>query len=239
MLNNVDKQTGERLDDTNIRYQIITFLVAGHETTSGLLSFTLYALLHHPDVLARAYEEVDRVLGSDTWVLPTIEQVRQLRYVAQVLNESLRLFPPVAAFSLRSLADETVIGGRYRITRDQPVMLMAAMVHRDPSVWGADAEEFNPDHFSPEAQAQRPANAFKPFGNGQRACIGRQFAMQEATLALGMILQRFELIDHKHYQLAIKETLTQKPDDFTIKVRRRRTPAQASAVGAAAGGSTR
>jgi cytochrome P450/NADPH-cytochrome P450 reductase len=238
MLNNVDKQTGERLDDTNIRYQIITFLVAGHETTSGLLSFTLYALLQHPEVLARAYEEVDRVLGSDTAVLPTIEQVRQLRYVTQTLNESLRLFPPVPAFSLQSVADETVVGGRYRITRDQPVMLLTAMLHRDPSVWGADAEEFNPDHFSPEAQAQRPANAFKPFGNGQRACIGRQFAMQEAILVLGMILQRFELIDHKHYQLAIKETLTQKPDDFIIKVRRRRTPsAQADAVAAAATGS--
>jgi cytochrome P450/NADPH-cytochrome P450 reductase len=240
MLNTVDKQTGERLDDTNIRYQVINFLVAGHETTSGLLSFTLYALLHQPEVLARAYEEVDRVLGSDTAVLPSMEQVRQLHYLTQILNEALRLWPPAPGFTVRSLADETVIGGKYRLTRDQPVMILTAMLHRDPSVWGPDAEEFNPDHFSPEAQAQRPANAFKAFGNGQRACIGRQFAMQEATLALGMILQRFELIDHKHYQLVIKETLTQKPDDFTIKVQRRRPKsAQPGAIHAAAGGAER
>jgi cytochrome P450 / NADPH-cytochrome P450 reductase len=238
MLNTVDKQTGERLDDVNIRYQVINFLVAGHETTSGLLSFTLYALLHHPEVLARAYEEVDRVLGSDPSARASIEQVRQLRYLTQILNEALRLWPPAPGFTVHSLADETIIGGKYRLTRDQPVMILTAMLHRDPSVWGPDAEEFNPDHFSPEAQAQRPANAFKAFGNGQRACIGRQFAMQEATLALGMILQNFELIDDRHYQLAIKETLTQKPDGFTIQVRRRRTtPARTDTVGAAATGS--
>jgi cytochrome P450/NADPH-cytochrome P450 reductase len=173
-------------------------------------------------------------------VLPSIDQVRQLRYLSQILYEALRLWPPAPAFTVHSLEEETVIGGRYRLTRDQPVTILSAMLHRDPSVWGTDADAFNPDHFSPEAQAQRPANAFKAFGSGQRACIGRQFAMQEATLVLGMILQRFELIDHKHYQLAIKETLTQKPDDFTIQVRRRRTtPAQAAAAGAVAGGSER
>src|SRR5262249_45379681 len=87
--------------------------------------------------------------------------------------------------------------------------------------WGEDAEVFNPDRFSSEKEAALPPNAYKPFGNGQRACIGRQFAMQEATLVLGMILQRFKLIDHTRYQLKIRETLTMKPDGLKIKVRLR------------------
>src|SRR5262249_31800944 len=95
------------------------------------------------------------------------------------------------------------------------------MLHRDKRVWGEDAEEFNPDHFSAENQAKIPPNAYKPFGTGQRACIGRQFALQEATLVLGMLLQRFELVDYANYQLETQQTLTVKPHDFHIKVKLR------------------
>src|SRR5205814_268491 len=94
-------------------------------------------------------------------------------------------------------------------------------LHRDASVWGPNPDVFDPENFSPEAEAARPVNAWKPFGNGQRACIGRGFAMHEATLALGMILQRFKLIDVNRYQMVLKETLTIKPDGFKIKVRPR------------------
>src|SRR5258705_928885 len=99
--------------------------------------------------------------------------------------------------------------------------VLTPMLHRDPAVWGERAEIFDPDNFSREAEQERPANAYKPFGNGQRACIGRQFALVEATLVLGMILQRFQLVDHARYRLALKETLTVKPDGFRIRVRRR------------------
>ncbi len=221
MLNGVDKQTGEGLDDTNIRYQIITFLIAGHETTSGLLSFALYFLLHHPEVLTKAYEEVDRVLGPDPSVAPTFAQVNRLKYVAQILKEALRLWPTAPLFSVYPYAGEAVLGGKYRVTKEQDIAVLIPMLHRDKSIWGEDADEFNPDHFTVEAEQARPANAYKPFGNGQRACIGRQFAMQEATLVLGMVLQRFKLIDSTNYQLKIKETFTLKPDNFRITVRER------------------
>ena len=95
------------------------------------------------------------------------------------------------------------------------------MLHRLPEVWGDDAEGFNPDHFDPERRDALPPNAFRPFGSGQRACIGRQFALQEATLVLGMLMQRFEFVDHANYQLKIKESLTLKPDGLTITVRPR------------------
>ncbi|NNE51280.1 MAG: cytochrome P450 [Sulfitobacter sp.] len=220
MLEGVDKATGEKLSDENIRYQINTFLIAGHETTSGLMSFTLYYLLNHPDVLAKAYEEVDRVLGRDISVQPTLKQVNQLQYVSQIIQESLRLWPTAPAFSLYPYKDE-VIGGKYKLKERTFTTVLTLMLHRDKSVWGEKAEEFNPDNFSKEAVAKRPVNAYKPFGNGQRACIGRQFALQEAVLVMGMILQRFELVDHTNYKLKIKESMSIKPDGFKMKVRLR------------------
>jgi len=100
MLTGVDRATGDQLDDVNIRYQINTFLIAGHETTSGLLSYTLYALLKNPDVLQKCIDEVDRVFGPDPTVRPTYQQTTQLAYINQVLKESLRLWPPAPAFAL-------------------------------------------------------------------------------------------------------------------------------------------
>ena len=164
---------------------------------------------------------MDRVLGPDPSVAPTLAQVNRLKYVGQILKESLRLWPTAPLFSVYPYAGEAVLGGKYKVTKGQDIAVLIPMLHRDKSVWGEDAEEFNPDHFTVEAEQARPANAYKPFGNGQRACIGRQFAMQEATLVLGMVMQRFKLINSMNYQLKIKETLTLKPDGFRIKVRER------------------
>jgi cytochrome P450/NADPH-cytochrome P450 reductase len=220
MMTGVDRSTGEQLDDVNIRYQINTFLIAGHETTSGLLSSTIYALLKHPEILKKAYEEVDRVLGPDIDVRPTFQQVTQLSYITQILKEALRLWPPAPAYGIAPHQDET-IGGQYKLRKNTFITVLVTALHRDPSVWGAHPDVFDPENFSREAEAKRPNDAWKPFGNGQRACIGRGFAMHEAALALGMILQRFKLIDHHRYQLVLKETLTMKPDGFKIKVRPR------------------
>ena len=220
MMTGVDRVTGEQLDDVNIRYQINTFLIAGHETTSGLLSCAIYALLKHPDVLKKAYEEVDRVLGPDIDAKPTYQQVTQLTYITQILKEALRLWPPAPAYGISPLGDET-IGGKYKLKKNTFITVLVLALHRDPSVWGPNPDAFDPENFSREAEAARPVNAWKPFGNGQRACIGRGFAMHEAALAIGMILQRFKLIDSHRYQMVLKETLTIKPDGFKIKVRPR------------------
>ncbi|ABD08340.1 FAD-binding oxidoreductase [Rhodopseudomonas palustris HaA2] len=220
MMTGVDKVTGEPLDDVNIRYQINTFLIAGHETTSGLLSCAIYALLKHPEVLQKAYDEVDRVLGADTSVEPSYQQVNQLGYITQILKETLRLWPPAPAYGVAPIQDET-IGGQYHLKRGTFTTVLVLALHRDPSIWGPNPDAFDPENFSREAESKRPANAWKPFGNGQRACIGRGFAMHEAALALGMILQRFKLIDHTRYRMVLKETLTIKPEGFKIKVRPR------------------
>ncbi|MEM9851849.1 MAG: cytochrome P450, partial [Pseudomonadota bacterium] len=229
MLDGVDKVTGESLSDENIRFQINTFLIAGHETTSGLMSFTLHFLMNHPDVLEKAYEEVDRVLGRDISVQPTLKQVNQLTYVTQILFEALRLYPTAPAFSVYPYKDE-IIGGKYKIKERTFTTVLSLMLHRDKRVWGENADNFDPENFSKEAMAARPANAYKPFGNGQRACIGRQFAMQEAVLVMGMILQRFELVDYLNYKLLLKESLSIKPEGLKMKVRLRKDVTRSTLV---------
>ena len=218
MLQGRDPVTGEGLSDENIRFQLVTFLIAGHETTSGLLSFATYFLVKNPRVLQKARAEVDAVFGDE---LPRVEQIGKLRYIEQVLMETLRLWPTAPAFQLKARED-TVIGGRYAITRRDTITVLIPVLHRDTSVWGDDVEEFRPERFESESFAKMPPNSWKPFGNGQRACIGRPFAMQEAVLLVAMILQRFDLIeDDPSYQLQVAETLTLKPHGFRIRVKRR------------------
>ncbi len=218
MLTGIDKQSGLGLTDDNIIAQCMTFLVAGHETTSGLLSFAIYYLMKNPELAARAVAEVDEVLGDDAE--PTYEQVRRLTYVAQILDETLRLWPTAPIFT-RAPREDTVMVDKYAIPAGTAMSVLIPGLHRDQSVWGADAEEFNPDHFSPENKPTIPPNAYKPFGFGMRSCIGRQFALQEATLVLGMLLQRFEFIDHRDYQLHTLTALTIKPQDLYIKIKHR------------------
>ena len=218
MLTGVDKSSGEKLPDDNIIAQCLTFLVAGHETTSGLLSFAIHYLMKNPQFIRTAREQIDDVLGDSN--TPTYEQVHRLTYVRQILDESLRLWPTAPMFT-RAPDDDTVIGGKYLLPKGIGVSVLLPMLHRDRSVWGTDAEDFNPGHFDPERFAQVPPLAYRPFGTGLRACIGRQFALQEATLVLGMLLQRFDVIDHRNYQLHTRATLTVKPEDMWIQVRPR------------------
>jgi cytochrome P450/NADPH-cytochrome P450 reductase len=216
MLRAVDPQSGEGLSDENIRFQIITFLIAGHETTSGLLSFAVHYLLQDPEVLRRARAEVDRVMGRQR---PRFEHLPQLVYIDQILRETLRIWPTAPAFALHPKAP-TVLGGRYAVEPSDVLAVLVPSLHRDPAVWEAP-ERFDPERFAPERRAQIPANAWKPFGHGKRACIGRLFALQEATLVLAMMLQRFELIDGFDTPLVVKESLTLKPDGLFIRVQER------------------
>jgi cytochrome P450/NADPH-cytochrome P450 reductase len=218
MLTGVDKQSGQILPDENIIAQCLTFLVAGHETTSGLLSFAIYFLIKNPQYAERARFEVDEVLGEDTE--PTYDQIHRLTYVRQILDETLRLQPTAPMFTRTPLQD-TIVAGRYAFPKDTGLSVLVPLLHRDRSVWGEDAEEFDPDHFLPERMESVPPTAYRPFGTGMRACIGRQFALQEATLVLGLLLQRFDFIDHRNYQLHTQSTLTVKPADFWIKLRPR------------------
>jgi cytochrome P450 len=207
------------LDAANIRNQVLTFLIAGHETTSGALAFALYYLSRHPDLLDRARAEVDAVWGDAT---PAFEQVARLRYVRRVLDESLRLWPTAPGFAREARAD-TVLGGRYPMRAGHWAIVLTPALHRDP-VWGPDPESFDPDRFTPERVGARPGHAYKPFGTGERACIGRQFALHEATLVLGLLLRRYDLRGEPGYRLRVQELLTLRPAGFRLAVSRRQRP---------------
>ncbi|WP_186372662.1 cytochrome P450, partial [Brevibacterium casei] len=130
MLSAADPLTGEKLSEENVQYQLATFLIAGHETTSGLLSFATHKLLTHPDVLAKAREVVDEVLGDRT---PEFADLAKLGYIGQVLRETLRLHPTAPAFAL-SPSEDTTLGG-YDIAAGESVMVMLPTLHTDPAVW--------------------------------------------------------------------------------------------------------
>ena len=242
MLQSRDADGTLTLDPENIRNQVITFLIAGHETTSGTLAFALYFLTKHPEVLHRVQREVDELWGADPDPEPTYEDIGRLGYTRQVLNETLRLWPAAPGFARQALVD-TVIGDGIHIAAGHPALINIPMLHRDP-VWGDNPELFDPARFEPEREAARPLHAFKPFGTGERACIGRQFALHEATLVLGLLAHRYRLIDHDGYELSVKQTLTIKPDGFTLgllprtgddRARHPRTAVEALSAQAASG----
>ncbi|WP_189788815.1 cytochrome P450, partial [Streptomyces capitiformicae] len=150
---------------------------------------------------------------------PDYGDIGKLTYIRQVLNESLRLWPTAPAFAVEPLED-TVIGGKYAVRKGESIQILIPQLHRDPA-WGENVELFDPDRFLPEREEERPVHLFKPFGSGERACIGRQFALHEATLVLALVIHRYRLIDHTNYQLKIKQSLTIKPDEFTLNLARR------------------
>lgn len=205
------------LDPANIRYQLINFLVAGHETTSGALSFALYFLSRHPEVADRARAEIDEVWGAPQ--RPRFELVAKLRYLRRIFDEALRLHPTVPGY-YREAREDTVLAGLHPMRKGDWVLALTVTLHRDPR-WGPAPDSFDPDRFAPERVKSRPAGLYKPFGTGPRSCIGRQFALHEAVLLLAVVLRRYDLVADPQYQLQVTERLTLMPKDFRLQLRRR------------------
>lgn len=223
MLNGRDPKTGEGMNDDSIIDNMITFLIAGHETTSGMLSFLFYYLLKSPSALARAQEEVDTVIGTKPI---QVEHLTKLPYINAMLRETLRLQPTASAFSLQIRPDaaeeSTVIGGKYTVKKGEPLVAILPKIQTDPSVFGEDALAWKPDRMLDEPFGKLPPNSWKPFGNGMRGCIGRPFAWQEAQLVVAILLQNFQFFpEDPSYQLRFKQTLTIKPKDFQMRAQLR------------------
>jgi cytochrome P450/NADPH-cytochrome P450 reductase len=221
MLNGVDPKTGEKMTEESIINNMITFLIAGHETTSGLLSFAFYYLLKHPEAYKKAQQEVDEVIGRKPI---TVEHMNKVPYLNAILRETLRLKPTAPSIGLQAKKDE-ILGGKYAIKKGQPIVALLTKLHLDPAVYGEDAEEFKPERMLDEEFNKRNnefPNCWKPFGNGMRGCIGRPFAWQEALLVMAMLFQNFNLtMNDPSYQLQIKQTLTIKPKGFYMRAQLR------------------
>jgi cytochrome P450 len=217
-----DEETGARMTDRQLRDEVMTMLLAGHETTSLALSWTYYLLSQNPAVEQRITDEVDRVIGD---ARPTIAHLDRLTCTRRALDESLRLYPPAWGYSRLALDDDEI--GGYRVPKGSIVFVIPFMIHRRPNLW-PDPERFDPDRFAPEREAGRPRFAYLPFGGGPRGCIGNQFAMLEAQLIVAAIAQRFrvELVSGQEIRPEPLITLRPKPGiRATLKTREaRRSP---------------
>ena len=182
-----DTETGGGMTAKEVRDQVVTIFLAGHETTAQALSWTFYLLSQHPDVERKLHDELMTVLAGRT---PRYEDLAQLRYTRMVIEESMRLFPPAHIISRQPVADDEVLG--HRIPVGSEVMILPWLLHRKPALW-ENPDCFDPERFAPERVAQRPRFAYIPFGAGQRICIGAAFAMVEAMIILATIAQRYRL----------------------------------------------
>jgi cytochrome P450 len=182
-----DPDTGAAMGTQQVRDEALIFLLAGHETTSTALTFTLHLLGRHSDEQRLVHDELDAVLDGGA---PTVDDTPALERTAMAIKEAMRLYPP--AYAVGRLAErEQEIGG-YSIPAGSHVVMSQFATHRHPQFWH-DAEAFDPARFTPERERARHAYAYFPFGGGPRACIGSHFAMLEATIALALLLQRFEI----------------------------------------------
>ncbi len=180
-----DADTGERMDDQQLRDETITLLIAGHETTANTLSWVWYLLGKHPQVQVDLQAELTQALGGR---VPTMDDLADLTLTNQILKEAMRLYPP-AWFISRTAIEPDVIGG-YEIPSDSLVSISTYLIHRHPDFWRYPTQ-FRPQRFTAEAEKQRPRMAYLPFGGGPRMCIGNHFAMTEAALILALVAQRY------------------------------------------------
>ncbi|MGH3737573.1 MAG: cytochrome P450 [Micromonosporaceae bacterium] len=176
----------ERLSDTEVREQVLIFLLAGHETTSTALTFTLHLLGQHPEIQRRVREEISAVVGDAT---PTAAHARELTYTTMVLKEGMRLYPSAPVTGRRTMVDSELCG--YRVPAGVDLVTAPYVIHRHPGFWD-DPETFDPERFTPEREKARHRYAWMPFGAGPRACIGQHFSMLESEIILATLVRAFE-----------------------------------------------
>jgi cytochrome P450 len=227
MLMQARDEDGGRMSDKQLRDEVMTFLLAGHETTALTLSWAWHLLSQNPEAEAKLHSELDDVLAGRT---PEFSDLPKLQYTERVVKESMRLYPP--AWSLaRTVIKEFDIGG-YRIPAGANVVMSQWVMHRDPRYF-PDPERFNPDRWQPERSQKLPRFAYFPFGGGPRQCIGASFAMMEAALLLSTIAQRFSMRTVPGQDLTPVPSFTLRPKQGIEMAIRSRQPQGRSQVGSA------
>jgi cytochrome P450 len=182
-----DKETGDAMSERELIDEVMTLVVAGHETTASALNWTWYLLSQHPEVEAKLHAEID---AAPATTAPSLSQMESLSYTQQVVNEALRLYPPGWLLSRRTIEADVLSG--FEIPPGTNVLLPLYLLHRHPRYW-KDPNTFWPERFAPEHEADRPRFAYMPFAAGPRHCIGETFALYEMLMHLYKVARHYRL----------------------------------------------
>jgi cytochrome P450 len=196
---------GGTMTDEQLRDEVMTIFLAGHETTANALTWTWYLLSQNPEAEAKLHQEIDRVLEGR---LPTFEDVAQLKYTEMVLAESMRLYPPAWAIG-RLAMNESEIGG-YVVPKKSLVLMSQYVMHRDPRYF-PEPLRFDPDRWTAEARESRPQFSYFPFGGGPRRCIGEGFAWMEGILLMATLAQQWQMRLVANHPVVLKPVITLRP----------------------------
>jgi cytochrome P450 len=199
---NVD-ESGEKMPQIQLLHEVMTIFMAGHETSANSLNWAFYLLGKNPSIHERLKAEIKTVLGER---VPTFEDLKQLPYTQQVVQEVLRLYPPAWGIGRKTLQKDR--WGEYDIPANTDVAIVIYLLHRDEKYW-ENPDAFRPERFSPENFSSEQKKAYMPFGGGQRMCIGHHFAMMEMQLIIAMVVQRFHLqLENPQEEMQIEPKIT-------------------------------
>ena len=205
-----DEEAGiGRMTDLQLRDEVMTIFLAGHETTANALTWTLYLLSQNPRVEKRLHEELSSVLGDeDKFVRPTISDVQKLGYTNKTLTESLRLYPPAWTIGRQAINDYKV--GNYVIPSGSIILMSQYVMHRDPRYYH-EPDRFYPERWTQEFKSRLPRFSYFPFGGGIRSCVGESFALMEATLLIAIICRYWKLRPISDQRIALNPLITLRP----------------------------
>jgi cytochrome P450 len=201
-----DEETGEMMSDSQIKDEVVTIFLAGHETTAVALTWLFHCLDENPEVESRLVQEVKTVLNGRT---PRLEDLRQLDYTRMVIEETMRLYPPAWIIGRRAHGDDEIDG--YFIPKDTNCLIPVYQIHRDERYW-EEPLKFKPERFSKENSKNRHKFIYFPFGGGPRLCIGNNFALMEMQLVVPMILQHFHLHKPENFKFKQDPLITMRPE---------------------------
>ncbi|RKR86908.1 cytochrome P450 [Micromonospora pisi] len=196
------QETDPRVGRERLRDELVTLLLAGHETTASTLSWSLYLIDQHPQVRQRLHEEALAVLGDR---LPVYEDLHRLRYTAMVVEEVMRLYPPVWLLPRKAIAADEV--GGYQVPAGADVLISPYTLHRHPRLW-QDPHRFDPERFDPARPSDRPRYAYIPFGAGPRFCVGNHLGMMEATFVIAMLARDLRMEKDPNYKVTAEPMLS-------------------------------
>ena len=205
-----DPETGEGMTDRQLRDEVMTFFLAGHETTALAVTWAWYLLAQHPAIRARLEAELDVVLNGRP---PVFDDLERLIYTRMTIEETMRLYPPAWGFSRRALAADEI--GGYHLPPGWLVFVIPWVMHRHPKYWD-DPERFDPERFNAARSAARPKFVYLPFGAGPRQCIGNHFAMAEAQIILATLIQRYRLHLAPGQHVVPRPLITLRPRDGVV-----------------------